>query len=741
MSGTRPRPRPRPALFWFAGLLVGAIGLLSVTSAGAVGHPTVSALSVHGGSTAGGTPVTITGTGFTGATAVKFGATNQPTFTVVDDTTITTTSPAQAAGTVQVIVTRAMMDSTANANTYFVYAPTPVVTSISPTTGSQVGGTSVTINGTGLTNATSVTFGGSVATIVTNSNDTQMTVTSPAHAVGVVDVQVTTVGGTSATSAADQFTYTAAPVPVVTEVSPNSGSTAGGTAVTITGTGFIGATAVKFGGVPATAFTVNSATSISATSPDHAVGVVDVQVTTVGGTSATSAADRFTYTAAPVPVVTSISPNSGSTAGGTEVSITGTGFIGATAVKFGGVPATAFTVNSATSISATSPAQAAGTVVVIVSNDTGDSTANANTYFVYAPRPVVTSISPNSGSTAGGTEVTITGTGFTGATAVSFGGTPAASFTVVSNTSMTAVSPAHAAGTVNVFVTAPGGANAATTGNQFTYTTGIAVTGVSPASGPPAGGTAVMVTGFGFNGATSVTFGGTAATNLVVVSDTTITVTSPAHTSGTVDVIVTATAGTSAVNAGAKFVYTGTAVTGVSPNSGPIAGGTAVTITGGGFTGATSVTFGGVAATNLVVVNDTSITVTSPAHASGVVDVVVVSPSGTSPVVTADKFTYTGGTVSYTLSFRWSIIVWRGADGISAKVAITGLESPDDPATNNVSAIITAIDRWNGTAQKWEAYFPGSDNVPGANDFTVLNNGTAYFIAVTTATTWTAAGS
>ena len=76
---------------------------------------------------------------------------------------------------------------------------------------------------------------------------------------------MTTAGGTSATSAADQFTYVAAPT--VTSLSPTSGPATGGTAVTITGTGFTGATAVTFGGTAATAFTVNSATSITATSP------------------------------------------------------------------------------------------------------------------------------------------------------------------------------------------------------------------------------------------------------------------------------------------------------------------------------------------------------------------------------------------------------------------------------------------------------------------------------------------
>jgi hypothetical protein len=83
--------------------------------------------------------------------------------------------------------------------------------------------------------------------------------------------------------------------PTVTGIVPTSGSTAGGTSVAITGTNLTAATAVRFGATNATSFTVNSATSITATSPAGAAGTVDITVTTAGGTSATSASDRFTY--------------------------------------------------------------------------------------------------------------------------------------------------------------------------------------------------------------------------------------------------------------------------------------------------------------------------------------------------------------------------------------------------------------------------------------------------------------
>ena len=130
---------------------------------------------------------------------------------------------------------------------------TPVVAGIVPTSGPTTGSTSVTITGTNLANASTVSFGLNTGAITADSA-TLITATSPAGSAGTVDVTVTTAGGTSAISSADHFTYVLGPT--VTRVSPNTGGTAGGTSVTITGTLFTGATAVKFGSVAATSFTL-----------------------------------------------------------------------------------------------------------------------------------------------------------------------------------------------------------------------------------------------------------------------------------------------------------------------------------------------------------------------------------------------------------------------------------------------------------------------------------------------------
>jgi hypothetical protein len=152
--------------------------------------------------------------------------------------------------------------------------------------------------------------------------------------------------------------------PSVTKISPKTGPASGGTSVKITGTNFTSVTAVHFGSVNATSFIVNSATSITAIAPAGAVGVVDVTVTTTGGTSAISSADHFKYK----PSVSAVSPKTGPAAGGTLVTITGSGFAtgaGATAIRFGTTAATSVSCSSSTSCTAVSPKHATGTVHVV----------------------------------------------------------------------------------------------------------------------------------------------------------------------------------------------------------------------------------------------------------------------------------------------------------------------------------------------------------------------------------------
>ena len=310
---------------------------------------------------------------------------------IVSATQLTATSPAEAAGQVDVKVTGPGGTSATGTADHYTYVAAPTVTGVSPTSGPLAGGTTVTITGSNLSGATAVDFGVTPGTNVIATSATQITAVSPAETAGFADVTVVTVGGTSATSLADEFTYVAPPT--LTGLSVTGGPLTGGTSVVITGSNFTGATAVKFGSTAATTFTVNSATQITATSPAETAGAVTVTVTTVGGTA--SSPSQFTYTAA--PTLSAITPTSGALGGGTKVTITGTNFSPATAVDFGTVAATSFTLNSLTQITAVSPAELAGTVNVTVVSPGGTSAISTADHFTYVAAPVVTSVTPAGG--------------------------------------------------------------------------------------------------------------------------------------------------------------------------------------------------------------------------------------------------------------------------------------------------------------------------------------------------------
>jgi hypothetical protein len=435
-------------------------------------------------------------------------------------------------------------------------------------------------------------------------------------------------------------------LPTVTALSSSNGPLAGGGTLTITGSGFTGATAVKFG-TAAQNLSVVSDTKITVTIPAaSSASTVDVTVTTPAGTSLPTLADKYTYQApASPPTVSSLSPSGGPTTGGGRLTITGTNFNGATGVKFGTVPATQFSVLSSTQITVTIPAVSSPTTVdVTVTTPVGTSAANAGDKYTYqaVQAPTITSLSPTSGSTAGGTLVQINGSNLSGVTAVSFGGTPAMQFTPISPTLVTAIAPAHLAGVVDVRVTTAGGTSALSAADQFTFKVAApVVTGLSPSSGSTDGGTSITISGLNFQNVTGVLFGSTSVP-YTLVSPTVITVTTPAHVAGTVDVVVQAAAGNSSLSPADQFTFRVPApvITGISPTSGPVSGGTAVTITGTDLNGATSVLFGQTPATSFNVVSPTTITAVAPAGVVGPVNVVVATPGGYSAIGPSDVFTY-----------------------------------------------------------------------------------------------------
>jgi hypothetical protein len=173
------------------------------------GPPTISSVSPHSGSTAGGNTVTINGTDFQPAMTVKFSSTGASLpVTYVSPTQVTVLAPAHAAGTVDVFATDTAGTSAAvNGDLYAFGAPT--ISSVSPHSGSTAGGNTVTINGTDFQPAMTVKFSSTGSSLpVTYVSPTQVTVLAPAHAAGTVDVFATDAAGTSAAVSADRYTYT-----------------------------------------------------------------------------------------------------------------------------------------------------------------------------------------------------------------------------------------------------------------------------------------------------------------------------------------------------------------------------------------------------------------------------------------------------------------------------------------------------------------------------------------------------
>jgi hypothetical protein len=224
------------------------------------------------------------------------------------------------------------------------------------------------------------------------------------------------------------FTITApSPNPTITAFTPTGGLA--GTVVTVLGANFTGATQLTFNGTAAAAFTVNSATQITATAPAGvSTGPIGVEAPAGTATSTTS------FTVGPPPVITSVSPTSGYVS--SSVVLTGTGFTGATQVTFNGAATTVVTVNSDTQLTVTVPAGAStGPVGVTTPISTGFSA----TSFTVIPPPSITSFTPTRGGV--GTTVVITGFFFTGATAVTFNNLAAPGFVVNSDNQLTVMVP------------------------------------------------------------------------------------------------------------------------------------------------------------------------------------------------------------------------------------------------------------------------------------------------------------
>lgn len=586
--------------------------------------------------------VVLTGGGFTGVTNVLFN--NEPAvFSVLASTAIRAFVP--AAATTGPLRVQAAAGSAVSPDTFTVVPPT--IAGFDPPTATV--GSPVTINGRSFGGVTNVTFNGIPAAFVTNTPFTQITATAPASA-SYGPIRVFTPAGTAVS--ADNFGVR----PVVTGIAPLNGPI--GSFVTITGNGFSGATNVQFSGVNSASFNVDHAGQITAQVPPVA-SKGPVRVQSPGGFA--DSAEEFQPL---LPGVTGFAPASGGA--GTVVTITGTNLSAITNVQFFDGASATFTVDSATQIRATVPLSAATGPVTIRGPGTLFQTSTNFTVL-----PVITGFSPLEGNA--GLSVTITGTLFTGATRVEFGGGGTTNFTVNSASQVIATVP-QTATTGPIRVVTPGGA--AVSEDHFTVFPEL--TFFTPNNGPV--GTLVHLRGVNLAGTTAVQFNSINAAFTNESSTNIVAAVPVGATTGTIRIVTPQ----GNLDSATPFRVT-PRIDAFSPKGG--LPGDSVLLLGSAFTGATNVLFTtNVAAASFVVSNYSMISAVVPAGAASG-PVIVRTPSGEG----ASAFDFLVGAVLFTAPTNASqlAIAWSTNAAGYALEYTTDLTPPIrwQPVTNTPSVI------------------------------------------------------
>lgn len=588
------------------------LGFLPVAQAAAPVISSASPSTING--EVGGT-VTLTGSGFTGATAVNLGN-SSASFSVVNDGSLTITVPPSATyGAVDVKVTNSSGNSTlANAFSYTA-PPTIVVTSVSPSTVNYRGGGSITINGSGFNTKywaswtgvgrRALSLGGAYLT-VTSFTDTQIVATIPSTTIlNNPTLRVDTYNNSFEFN--NFVSVVQPPNPTITSISVASGSILGGYSTTLTGTGFLNVNYVYFGN-NSVYVTPLSDTQLQVNVPSTLdLGTVDVKV--VNPWNDATLSNAFTYEKPTAPTITAISPSIGLMSGGTQITITGSGFgtplSGYTScvacnkyygyVKIGSNFASV-TSYTGTQIVATLPVGTmAGIYDVTVGNYWNSGTLAGGFTYNSPAQPTITSITPNNGTVAGGTTVTIIGTGFsTGSYSSSLDQATYGYLSIGGKyiypdiktaTSLTFTMPAGTnAGPSDVHIW--NGWTGATFSEIYTYNAipSPTITSISPNSISMTTTPLVTISGTNLENVTSISVGGTSR-SYASRSNTQLTFYAPTSLfSGAVDVRVLTSTDSATVTSGLTYVpVVAPTITSLDVTSGTAAGGTVVTVTGSGF--------------------------------------------------------------------------------------------------------------------------------------------------------------
>ena len=486
------------------------------------------------GSITGGDSIAIFGSGFPPGVVVTIDG-KPLTELKVTDTLITGVTPPGSEGEQNIWITAPDLDYSIFVGK-FIYKPVSNVvgTEIKPTNGKQAGGDTGSITGRGFLEGATVTIDSVPASDVIVT-PTLINFTIPPGTEGTKDVIVTNPDGQKGTLRGG---YTYNPFPVIEEIEPDfGGPLKGGTPIIITGSHFMNGVVVTIGGERVQRLDFFSPTELRLRTPAGTAGPKDIRVLNPDGQEAVLK-EGFTYNHA--PTILSVKPDMGALGGGTEIIITGTGFLSFADVFIGNAEVLA-RVDSTTKIRAITLPSTAGVKDVVVQNRDGQR-AILEDGFTYNRAPAITKVIPDNGRLAGGTKITLQGNGFLPGAKVLIGDVYARSFVLASAIQVltpaiiTAITPSGEQGPKDVVIRNPDRQEIILSGG-FTYNPMPRITDVSPDHGPASGGTKIIVRGTGFRQGAKVIIGKRPATT-EVVDDSTIEAVTPANPQGTFDVRV-----------------------------------------------------------------------------------------------------------------------------------------------------------------------------------------------------------
>lgn len=614
--------------------------------------PIITSVTPSNSHISGGEVVTITGENFLPDPKIRFGGSNGREITYISDKEIQVTTPPVKQGKTTITLTNTDNQST---TADFTYYADPEVSSISPNKGPISGGTKLTINGQYFLPGVKVKVGENYAPTVTYHSSIYLYAYTPeVEEPGTVDITIENPDGTQL-NLPGAFTYEPLPSVELVSISPAEGAITGGTSVTLTGKLFKSTSKVYFNNVEAASVSYVSATQLAVKTPSWAQPeTVDVKVVNNDETESILPL-AFTYTEPPAPnapLVTGISPDNGALAGGTTVYVDGKYFVSGVKVFIGGSTAIEGNYVNSTRLTFKTPAwNTPETVDITIENPDGQSHVLPGAYTYNAPpekpAPVITGMSPANGPLGGGTTVYVDGKSFTTSTKLYFlidGQEVDLNATYVNSTRLMAKTPsATNPGPVDVKAANDDGKSGVLAGG-FTYDAPPVypdpiITSLSPNQGSKRGGGLIDIYGQDFQRGARVVLGNEQLELSAYLSKTNVRVKAPAvSTAGPVDVTI--------INPDGKlFTLTGgytylddlPVITAISPNSGPIAGGTNIYIDGKYFTSDMIVMLDHVEI-NYTYVNSTRIVVKTPAASvPGAVELTVSSVSGASSTTT---FTY-----------------------------------------------------------------------------------------------------